>query len=152
MWEWCVWAAGQMDAQIDRERGRLVFFLVWDRKLFKCVFEKERGSGVTFGGSRESCDRQPEAKTRKKRMEGGWGGGGLAERVSPGLLVSSVITSISHSQSSQSRGGLESPGAGSGWTQGRCPAAVSLIQHHHPKVHHSVRWIIQDLVKCSCFI
>ena len=53
--------------------------------------------GVIFRGSRkkESCGRQPEAKTRKKR-------GGLSDSVSLGLLVPSVITSISHSQSFQS--------------------------------------------------
>lgn len=41
------------------------------RKLYKCVFEGREGaewSGVTFRGSREkeSCDRQPEAKTRRR--------------------------------------------------------------------------------------
>lgn len=69
-------------------------------------------SGVTFAGSgeKESCDRQPEAKTRgKKRGKrggwwgwSGWRGGPVAERVSLGLLVPSVITSISHSLSFQS--------------------------------------------------
>lgn len=55
--------------------------------------------GVMFGssGERESCGRQPEAKTGNKSV-----GGELPERVSLGLLVPSVITSISHSQSFQS--------------------------------------------------
>lgn len=117
----------------DRER-------IFKKKLFKCVMCFWKGAEAARGRKVVT-----ESQRQRQRKVGG-GKGGLPERVNLGLLVPSVITSISHSQSFQSCSALsltlcsttehllrmntDSTTAGS-WTPTHHPWVQHLIAPYH---------------------